>query len=236
LAEDGALTAPSDGRPVLWYQVRIERWIAREGFAGLLFRLLYVFSRRRFAASVAQLSDPVQAPQTGSWQLMLEGDSGDRPFIGLDGDAELHIEPADAWFEVETREHDVQTQAGHFRVIERALRPGDRVRVIGTLQPSQSASAVAALLRRWKQDGEIVARFDADGDGVLSAEEFAAMRKAAQAEAAGTTGPARVSARGGVLLIADTALEDLPDLLKLRASSWGGLALIALALAALLAS
>jgi hypothetical protein len=80
--------------------------------------------------------------------------------------------------------------SGAYRYTERLLGVGAQLCVLGELC-SQSATgdvsaATAAKLHEWKQDQKtLLARFDADHDGVLSAAEWEAARRAAARECEG---------------------------------------------------
>jgi hypothetical protein len=77
--------------------------------------------------------------------------------------------------------------AGPFRYTERLLGVGAQLCVLGELRSHSEtgdlAAATAAKLHEWKQDQQsLLARFDADHDGRLSAAEWDAARAAAAQE------------------------------------------------------
>jgi hypothetical protein len=87
-----------------------------------------------------------------------------------------------------------QLESPDYRYVERLLRPGDRLSVLGELRShselvSTDAAAVA-LLRQWKQDQRaLLARFDGNHDGRIDAAEWEVARQAAERE----SGPAALA-------------------------------------------
>jgi hypothetical protein len=80
-----------------------------------------------------------------------------------------------------------QFASGKYRYSERRLLPGDRLSALGSFRTLGNAAAddaeraVAELLREWKQDqASLLARFDADRDGVISMAEWDRARAAAR--------------------------------------------------------
>jgi E3 Ubiquitin ligase len=80
--------------------------------------------------------------------------------------------------------------SGPFRYTERLLGVGARLCVLGELRSHSEtgdvSAATVAKLHEWKQDQKtLLARFDADHDGVLNAAEWEAARQAAARECEG---------------------------------------------------
>ena len=77
---------------------------------------------------------------------------------------------------------------GRYRYTEQRILPASRLYVIGQYRTLSGAAGgdrdaeVGSLLRAWKQDkGELLKRFDADGDGTIDLVEWEAARRAAEA-------------------------------------------------------
>jgi E3 Ubiquitin ligase len=91
---------------------------------------------------------------------------------------------------------------GKYRYTEHRLEPHERLYAIGSFRSLGGVSvdspdrAVAELLRDWKQDqASLLARFDADHDGVISAAEWDRARAAAREQVVAAAG-ARAEAPG----------------------------------------
>ncbi|MGB6604051.1 MAG: GIDE domain-containing protein [Steroidobacteraceae bacterium] len=128
------------------------------------------------------------------------------PFVLADEDSQCLVGPVHAdvtptlhnvWYGNSSRpmnapplESTALFSSGPFRYTERLLGVGAQLCVLGELR-SQSetgdvSAATAAKLHEWKQDQKtLLARFDADHDGVLSAAEWDAARRAAARECEG---------------------------------------------------
>jgi hypothetical protein len=163
--------APLTGRPCVWWEFRVERagrdargnrrWDTVERAASVeLFTLI--------DEDGAQcLVGPVRAEVTPSCSDVWYG-SGPRP----DGPP-----PAQRSF----------LSSGDWRYTERLLAVGAQVCVLGDLRSHSEVgdvgAAVAAKLHAWKEDPQaLLARFDQDHDGKISAAEWDAARAAAEAE------------------------------------------------------
>lgn len=90
---------------------------------------------------------------------------------------------------LETGFWDLLLQSGPYRYTEHRLQEGDPVYAVGhfvalgTADPAGPNEEVRDLLSRWKRDRrELLRRFDADGDGQISPEEWEAARRAAERE------------------------------------------------------
>jgi hypothetical protein len=82
-----------------------------------------------------------------------------------------------------------QLMSGKYRYTEERLLVGERLSVLGSFRTRGNAAAdeaeraIAELLREWKQDqASLLARFDADRDGVISMAEWDRAREAARAQ------------------------------------------------------
>jgi hypothetical protein len=89
---------------------------------------------------------------------------------------------------------------GKYRYTEHRLEPHERLYAIGSFRSLGGVSvespdhAVAELLRDWKQDqASLLARFDADHDGVISAAEWERARAAAREQVVAAAGAKAVS-------------------------------------------
>jgi len=123
---------------------------------------------------------------------------------------------------------------GNYRYTEHRLEPHGALYAIGSFKTLGGVSvenperAVALLLREWKQDQPgLLARFDADHDGVLSADEWDRARAAARDQVAsnlastpGTPGMNVLSkpADGRPFLLSGSDEETLARRLRLRAA------------------
>ena len=112
------------------------------------------------------LVGPVKAEITASVQKVWYGSSG----------CPLGPPPAATLF-----------RSGGWRYAERLISDGAQISVMGELRShsvlGDVAAATAQKLRLWKQDqGTLLARFDANGDGKIDAAEWETVRVAASAE------------------------------------------------------
>ncbi|MGC4121104.1 MAG: GIDE domain-containing protein [Myxococcales bacterium] len=102
---------------------------------------------------------------------------------------------------------------------EELILEGTTVLVLGELQAGGASDRVADTLRRWKKDGELVARFDANGDGRIDDAEMAQARAEAKREAQGEP---RVIGKpaSGPYLISTLSAEALASSLRSSAVSY----------------
>jgi hypothetical protein len=139
------------------------------------------------------------------WQHRHSG-SSDQSFLLCDQDDQCQVDPAGA--EVEPSERNVWygnspddvppallggVQFGFgqkYRYIEAIIKPDAQLSVLGELRSSSQSitntvdDEAAALLSQWKQNQPaLIARFDANHDGLIDAAEWQAARAAALAEA-----------------------------------------------------
>lgn len=137
-----------------------------------------------------------------SWNT-IERATSVEPFVLADEDSQCLVGPVHAdvtptlhnvWYGDSTRpmggpplESTALFSSGAYRYTERLLGVGAQLCVVGELR-SQSetgnvSAAIAAKLHEWKQDQKtLLARFDADHDGMLSDAEWNAARAAAAKE------------------------------------------------------
>lgn len=125
------------------------------------------------------------------------------PFVLSDGDAQCLVGPVKAEIIPTTRnvwygddswppgpppdDPIPMLHTGRWRYTERLLGVGDQLCVMGELRSHSEVgdvnAAIAAKLHEWKQDQQaLLARFDQDHDGQLSAAEWEAVRAAAVKE------------------------------------------------------
>ncbi len=161
--------APLSGRPCVWWDFRVDEEQGRD--------------------------------QKGraNWVNVERGTSVE-PFALVDDDAQCLVGPVEAevtptlsnsWYGDTARPFGpppaVSVGRGNFRYFERLLAVDARLCVVGAFR-SQSetgdvSTAIAAKLHEWKQDQKtLLARFDADHDGVLNAAEWESARAAAAKE------------------------------------------------------
>jgi hypothetical protein len=125
------------------------------------------------------------------------------PFVLADADSHCLVGPVhadvtptlhDVWYGESSRpmgppplERTALFSSGPYRYTERLLGVGSQLCVLGELRSHSEtgdvSAAIAARLHEWKQDQKaLLARFDADHDGMLSAAEWDAARAAAARE------------------------------------------------------
>lgn len=169
-AEGEPLLAPLSRTPCLWYSYTVER------------------------------AERTRGGQR--WQMVERGNSR-RPFLLDDTTGRCRVEPARAdvttlrrrrWLGEESRPlHRLLPLpvSGSYRYTESLIVEGDWLYVLGWFETpraatfhEEAAAAQRRLLAEWKQDQEgLRRRFDRDGDGVISAEEWERARIAAAREA-----------------------------------------------------
>ncbi|HUN24945.1 MAG TPA: GIDE domain-containing protein [Steroidobacteraceae bacterium] len=173
---DHDAAAPLSGRECVWWDYQIERRVAN--------------SRGE-----------------KSWQTVERARSV-APFILEDGDSQCLIGPVGAdvtpafhqsWYGDTPRPARVAVAAEfvigadrEFRYTERLIAPAVRLTVLGELRShadtAETDERVRELISKWKQDQpSLLARFDRDRDGQLSAEEWETARAAARAQVAAAT-------------------------------------------------
>jgi hypothetical protein len=125
--------------------------------------------------------------QDNKWKRMDHGESTET-FLLRDGSGECVVDPEDA--EILTR-HKRTWHEGRLRYTEWTLIERDPLYALGefvTLSVHAELNArtdVADLLAQWKRDRpQLLARFDADGDGEISLDEWEEARREAKAEVA----------------------------------------------------
>ena len=163
--------APLSGRPCVWWDFRVDE---------------------------QQGTDKNGQP---NW-VQIDHAASVEPFVLADDDAQCLVGPVRAeitpsvsnvWYGDTPRPTglppsvNVRLLRGRYRYQERLLAVGAEVCVVGEFR-SQSetgnvSAAIAAKLHEWKQDQKtLLARFDADHDGMLNAAEWEAARAAAAKE------------------------------------------------------
>jgi hypothetical protein len=137
-----------------------------------------------------------------SWNT-IERATSVEPFVLADADSQCLVGPVHAdvtptlhnvWYGDSSRpmnappmESTALFSSGPFRYTERLLGVGAQLCVVGELRSHSEtgdvSGAIAAKLHEWKQDQKtLLARFDADHDGMLNAAEWDAARAAAAKE------------------------------------------------------
>jgi hypothetical protein len=194
--------------------------------------------------------------RSGSWSTVQSGTS-EVPFLLDDGTGECLIDPRgaevfpgakDVWYGSSDWPDGVRIPSGggllgwlldamatgNYRYTEHRLEEHERLYAIGSFRSLGGVSvespdrAVTLLLRDWKQDQQsLLARFDANHDGVISAAEWDRARAAAReqviaAERAREPGPGlnvlSKPADGRAFLLAASDEQTLARRLRLRAA------------------
>lgn len=172
----GELTAPLSKLPCVWWDYRIERRQTTERNRNRWTVVERATSVTPFTLRDADgecLVGPVGADVTPSSHESWFGDTA-RP-SGVPAAA-----LAGGQSNVSSFEHD-------YRYTERLIAPGAHLTVLGQLRSHSDVEsmddAVRETLARWKHDQtQLLARFDRDHDGQVSAEEWEAARTAARSE------------------------------------------------------
>lgn len=166
-----ATAAPLSGRPCVWWDIRVDEQCGTDEKGHR------------------------------NW-VELEHRTSVDPFLLVDDDAQCLVGPLQA--EVTPTSYDIwygssrqptappprantPVQVGQYQYQERIIAAGAELCVIGEFrshsETGNSSAAIAAKLHEWKQDqNTLLARFDADHDGVLNAAEWDAARAAAAKE------------------------------------------------------
>lgn len=190
---EGELTAPLSGLPCVWWDFRIERrqelqrnrheWVVVERATSV----------RPFGLNDGDgecLIGPVGADVTPSAHETWYGDTP-RPAA-----MPTPLAPGGGGSVLPSLEHT-------YRYTERVIVPGTHLTVLGQLRSHSAVEAIDDAVRetlsRWKHDQPaLLAKFDANHDGQLDAQEWDAARAAARREVEGGLGSttARVSVVG----------------------------------------
>ncbi len=128
----------------------------------------------------------IEERRKNEWHTVDRGETSNT-FVLRDRTGVCVVDPELA--EIVTLHHEQWTD-GEQRLTEWVLLKGDALRVVGafrtlngTSEPFDTRSELSALLGEWKQDmPRLLARFDADRDGVLSVDEWENARRAAMQE------------------------------------------------------
>ncbi|MBR9828099.1 MAG: hypothetical protein GYB41_05600 [Oceanospirillales bacterium] len=177
--EDGLLSAPLSGRPCVWYDYKVEelddgerkRWRpVRSGRSSHWFQIN--------DGTGTCLIDPEAAEVSTEHKQTWRGHSAmpDLRSLNAQGMAALF---------------SMQTGNGSYRFTERLIFEHEKLYGLGQFQTVGGGrdqldmnGTVRDLLRSWKQNPEqLLARFDHDGNGKISADEWQAARQAAEQEA-----------------------------------------------------
>lgn len=160
----GQVEGPLTGRPCLWYRYRVEE----EQGGG----------------------------NTRGWKSVERGEST-KPFLLDDGSGQCIVDPAGAdvrprWVDRWSgryRNPRIGTpgrwyQANQYRYVEERIEDGELLYCLGRFEtprrgPAERDRLRRALLKVWKQDPARLARFDTDGDGTISMQEWEQARREA---------------------------------------------------------
>lgn len=143
------------------------------------------------------------------WEVVERGASNE-PFLLEDPTGRILVDPAGADTVLRTAHREVRRDGGLFgaqrRYTEWRLVAGQRIYVLGSVRKQRDAAlerrvTLTDRLRSLKQDPEGLSRFDADGDGAISAPEW---DRAVAAVKEGLT--REEAARGPVLLEEDLVI------------------------------
>ncbi|MAT65955.1 MAG: hypothetical protein CMN57_09960 [Gammaproteobacteria bacterium] len=171
------IVAPLTGRQCVWYRYRIEHEEHSFDSKGR--------SRSHWRTVDSGTSEGLFALEDATGHCVIDPDG-----------AEVHPDDKDVWRGHSRwpsegpprRRGGLRISAGDYRYTEERLLPGP-LYAVGWFESVRSADgdlreATAALLRHWKQDqADLLARFDADGDGHIDAGEWEQARDAAQQQA-----------------------------------------------------
>lgn len=125
----------------------------------------------------------VEEKRKDEWRTVDRGETS-QSFVLRDRTGVCVVDPDFA--EIVTRHHE-QWVDGDQRYTEWVFLPGDALRVVGAFrtlsgstEPFDTRAELSAELAEWKKDmPRLLARFDADRDGVLSVDEWENARRAA---------------------------------------------------------
>lgn len=224
--------APLSRLPCTWWRYTVER------------RTRDSKSRTRWSVVSRGVSDAL---------FLLEDETG-RCIVDPDG-AEVLPQKTDTWYgSTPLPEAGPPIHRGFrgfgsdYRYRESRMHDGDPLYAVGWFRteggvlPGAVAEDVAALLREWKKDqATLLARFDSDGDGILTLAEWEKAREAAHEQVMEQRRHEAV--RPGVHVLARPSVSDKPFLLaagdaarlarRYRRHSAGGLVLFLAAVASL---
>jgi hypothetical protein len=224
--------APLSRRPCTWWRYTVER------------RSRDSRSRTRWSVVSRGVSDALFLLEDGTGQCIVDPEG-----------AEVLPQATDTWYgstplpEAGPPVHrGFRGLGGEFRYRESRMHDGDPLYAIGWFRteggvlPGAAGEDVAALLRDWKKDpAALLARFDADGDGILTLAEWEQARAAAHEQVMEQR--RREAARPGVHVLARPTASGRPFLLaagdagqlarRYRWQSAGGLALFLVAVVSL---
>ena len=224
--------APLSRLPCTWWRYTVER------------RTRDTKSRTRWSVVSRGVSDAL---------FLLEDDTG-QCIVDPDG-ADVLPQATDTWYgstplpEAGPPMHKGFRGFGRdYRYRESRMHDGDPLYAVGWFRteggvlPGAIADDVAALLREWKKDqASLLARFDSDGDGILTLAEWEKAREAAHEQVLEQR--RREAVRPGVHVLARPSVPGKPLLLaagdaqrlarRYRWHSAGGLVLFLAAVAAL---
>ncbi len=130
------------------------------------------------------------------WVKIAGGDSPG-PFALDDGSGRCVVEPAGAHLKLRRRDHwqsphrDPHNRdrgffsSNRYRFTEERIEDGDPIYLLGYFEtprrgPEERERLRRALLKGWKQDPARLARFDRDGDGTVSLQEWELLRQEAE--------------------------------------------------------
>lgn len=179
--EDGLLRAPLSGRPCVWFDYRIEERQDHDGRS----RWRHVRSGR--SSQWFQISD-------GTGTCLIDPDGAEvstrhrhswHGHSSFPSGSELDPLGAAAFFRL-------QLGNGRYRFTERLIVEHEPLYALGHFQTVGGGrdrldphATVRDLLRDWKRDpDQLLARFDSNGDGRISPDEWQSARQAAAQEAA----------------------------------------------------
>ena len=137
--------------------------------------------------------------RNNSWQLTSTTSSGHVPFALQDETGRVTIDPKGAAVHPHTRQEGFPGGSTMFfsgdhmgnsneKWVEEIIAEGTSLYILGFARSRRIPGAsleerTVATLRRYKEDPQAMRRFDTDGDGQISAEEWDAAREAAEEEA-----------------------------------------------------
>ncbi len=184
---DGPRTISASGAECVWYRYKVveidagysgwHRWHWEYAIIINLIRSIFSFSNANFSPDAYTVSDDL---------FLLEDDTGQ---CVIDPDyADVIATRKKTWYARDSGLEFSNGSGSVMRYTEYRIDEGDELYASGLFEthghitPDYEKEALTNLLRQWKQDPELLAKFDANNDGEIDITEWEAVRKAAMRE------------------------------------------------------